>query len=160
MNCSLRYLLYKMNYSKENKPPIAKFILYTMPETIRHCIVAVNNVLLIYLLSRSVCALFSFWCLFVCWCVHFRAKIIVLQKPQIVYSPSNVSILRGGNAKLRCSARGIKSLTATFAFLWNQPNFCTCCDVFCQLFGFFEREVGGTSSACVLHVPRTLLYTG
>uniref|UniRef100_A0A915BFW7 Ig-like domain-containing protein n=1 Tax=Parascaris univalens TaxID=6257 RepID=A0A915BFW7_PARUN len=36
-----------------------------------------------------------------------RAKIIVLQKPQIVYSPSNVSILRGGNAKLRCSARGV-----------------------------------------------------
>ncbi|KHN89165.1 Leucine-rich repeats and immunoglobulin-like domains protein 3 [Toxocara canis] len=36
-----------------------------------------------------------------------RAKIVVLQKPQILFSPTNVSILRGANAKLRCSARGV-----------------------------------------------------
>ncbi|VDK44597.1 unnamed protein product [Anisakis simplex] len=36
-----------------------------------------------------------------------RARIVVMQKPYIVASPSNVSILRGGNVKLRCSARGV-----------------------------------------------------
>lgn len=37
----------------------------------------------------------------------FRAKLMVLQKPRIDYSPSNISIVRGGSAKLRCAAQGM-----------------------------------------------------
>ncbi|KAK6111527.1 Leucine rich repeat family protein [Brugia pahangi] len=36
-----------------------------------------------------------------------KVKLMVLQKPRIRYSPSNVSIVRGGSARLRCAAQGV-----------------------------------------------------
>ncbi|EFO22181.2 immunoglobulin I-set domain-containing protein [Loa loa] len=36
-----------------------------------------------------------------------KVKLMVLQKPRIDYSPSNVSIIRGGSARLRCAAQGV-----------------------------------------------------
>ncbi|MCP9265422.1 Leucine-rich repeats and immunoglobulin-like domains protein 3 [Dirofilaria immitis] len=36
-----------------------------------------------------------------------KVKLMVLQKPRIDYSPSNVSIVRGGSARLRCAAQGV-----------------------------------------------------
>ncbi|VDN23137.1 unnamed protein product, partial [Gongylonema pulchrum] len=36
-----------------------------------------------------------------------RTKLVVLQKPRIDSSPSNISIVRGGSARLRCAAQGV-----------------------------------------------------
>uniref|UniRef100_A0A1I8EHY2 Ig-like domain-containing protein n=2 Tax=Wuchereria bancrofti TaxID=6293 RepID=A0A1I8EHY2_WUCBA len=36
-----------------------------------------------------------------------KMKLMVLQKPRIHYSPSNISIVRGGSARLRCAAQGV-----------------------------------------------------